>query len=91
MSYDEDLDPDFNRDDSVLNEYLEAEGLLLVPIDFMNDLMVLMQKHICEQCDLTSDELEEVIVRLEDLIGEDGMMDLSLEGIVNWVNTLKDA
>lgn len=90
MSYDEEIDPDFDRDDGVLSEYLEAEGLLLVPIDFMNDLMTLMEKHIREQCDLTSDELEEVIVRLEELLGEDGMMDLSLDGIVNWVNTLKN-
>lgn len=91
MSYDEEIDPDFDRDDDILDEYLEAEGLLLVPIEFMNDLMKLMEAHIRAECDITSEELEEIIVRLEDLIGEDSMMDLSLEGIVNWVKTLRDS
>jgi hypothetical protein len=36
-----------------------------------------------------SAELSDVIERLEELLGEDGMMDLSLESLVGWVNTLK--
>jgi hypothetical protein len=30
-------------------------------------------------------------MRLEELIGEDGMMDLSMEALVGWVNTLKNS
>lgn len=82
---------DFDRDDDALEAYLKEEGLLLVPIEFMQELMVLMEAHIMEQCELEKEELEEVIIRLEDLIGEDGMMDLSVEAIIGWVNTLKDS
>ena len=84
-------DDDFDRDDDVLEAYLKEEGLLLVPIEFMQELMGLMEAHIMDACDVDKDELEAIVIRLEDLIGEDGMMDLSVEAIVGWVNTLKNA
>ena len=86
----EDLDPDFDRDDEVLMRYLEEERLALVPLDFLGDLMRLMGEHIANETGLSKEELGPVVDRLEELLGEDGMMDLSLEAIVNWVNTLKD-
>jgi hypothetical protein len=39
-------DPDFDKDDDVLMQYLEEEGLALVPIEFMRELMLLMEAHI---------------------------------------------
>jgi len=48
-----------------------------------------MEEHIARETGLTKEELAPAIERLEELIGEDGMMDLSLEAIVDWVNTLK--
>jgi len=91
MEFNDNIDPDFGRDDDVLMQYLEEEGLLLVPVEFMKELMALMETHIQNVCDVDRDELSEILTRLEDLLGEDGMMDLSIEGIVGWVNTLKNA
>jgi hypothetical protein len=89
MAFEDDIDPDFDRDDDVLMQYLKEEGLALVPIDFMRELMGLMEEHIMRLTGVTEEELSEIIGRLEDLLGEDGMMDLSLESLVGWVNTLK--
>ena len=89
MSY-EDEDPDFDRDDDALMKYLDEEGLALVPLDFMHELMGLMEQHIMRVTGVDKDELDEIISRLEDLLGEDGMMDLSIDGIIGWVETLKD-
>ena len=86
----EDEDPDFDRDDDVLMKYLEEEGLALVPLDFMRELMGLMEEHIMRVTGIDKDELDEIVSRLEDLLGEDGMMDLSIDGIIGWVETLKD-
>ena len=86
----EDLDPDFDRDDDALTRYLEEERLALVPLDFLGDLMRLMEEHIANETGLSKEELGPVVDRLEELLGEDGMMDLSLEAIVDWVNTLKN-
>jgi hypothetical protein len=83
-------DPDFDRDDDVLMKYLKEEGLALVPIDFMHELMQLMEAHIMKVTGVNREELDEIIERLEDLLGEDGMMDLSIDGIIGWVETLKD-
>ena len=83
------FDSDFDRDDDALTAYLEEERLALVPLDFLGDLMRLMEEHIARETGLAKEELAPVIERLEELIGEDGMMDLSLEAIVDWVNTLK--
>ena len=83
-------DPDFDRDDDVLMKYLKDEGLALVPIDFMHELMGLMEAHIMKVTEVNREELDEIIERLEDLLGEDGMMDLSIDGIIGWVETLKD-
>jgi hypothetical protein len=89
MAFEDDIDPDFDRDDDVLMQYLKEEGLALVPIDFMRELMGLMEEHIMRLTGVTEEELSDIIGRLEDLLGEDGMMDLSLESLVGWVNTLK--
>lgn len=89
MAFEDDIDPDFDRDDDVLMQYLQEEGLALVPIEFMRELMGLMEEHIMRLTGVSEEELSDIIVRLEDLLGEDGMMDLSLESLVGWVNTLK--
>ena len=84
MEFDDEID----RDD-ILEQYLEEEGLLLVPVEFMKELMVLMEAHIETVCGVDREELNDILVRLEDLLGEDGMMDLSIDSIIGWVNTLK--
>ena len=89
MAFEDDIDPDFDRDDDVLMQYLQEEGLALVPIDFLRELMRLMEEHIMRLTGVSEEELSDIIGRLEDLLGEDGMMDLSLESLVGWVNTLK--
>ena len=89
MAFEDNIDPDFDRDDDVLMQYLKDEGLALVPIDFMRELMGLMEEHIMRLTGVSEEELSDIIERLEELLGEDGMMDLSLESLVGWVNTLK--
>ena len=88
MDYPE--DPEY-ADDDVLQQYLDNEGLALVPIDFMKELMLLMEAHIVKACEVDRDELNEIMLRVEELLGEDGIMDLSMEDIIGWLNTLKDA
>ena len=90
MAFEDNIDPDFDRDDDVLMQYLKEEGLALVPIDFMRELMGLMEEHIMRLTGVSEEELSDIIVRLEDLLGEDGMMDLSLESLVGWVNSCGD-
>jgi hypothetical protein len=85
------LEDDEDWDDDALEKYLKDENLALVPLDFMRELMVLMEAHIMRVTDVDQDQLAEIIERLEDLLGEDGMMDLSMDGIIDWVNTLKNA
>lgn len=81
---------DLDRDDDALTKYLNEEKLALVPLDFLNDLMMLMEEHIARETGLTKEELGPIVDRLEELLGEEGMMELSLEAIVDWVNTLKN-
>ena len=85
-----DDDEELDQDDDALAKYLEEERLALVPLDFLNDLMQLMEEHIARETGLSKEELAPVVDRLEELLGEDGMMDLSMEAIIDWVNTLKD-
>ena len=69
----------FEEDDEpkdALQEYLDEEGLALVPIDFLQDLMRLMEEFILRQTGVEADELGPIIERLENLIGDDGMLDL---------------
>lgn len=87
----EEDDPDFDRDDDVLAAYLEEEKLALVPIDFLHELMLLMEQYIMNQTGVTSEELGPIVDRLEALLGEEGMMDLSLEAIIGWVKTIKES
>jgi hypothetical protein len=83
------MDPDFDRDDDVLMQYLEEEGLALVPIEFMRELMLLMEEHIVNVCGVDRDELNDIMIRMEELLGEDALMDLSVQDIIGWVDTLK--
>lgn len=84
------MDPDFDKDDDVLMQYLEEEGLALVPIEFMRELMLLMEAHIVEVCGVDRDELNDIMIRMEELLGEDALMDLSVQDIIGWVDTLKN-
>lgn len=84
------MDPDFDKDDDVLMNYLEEEGLALVPIEFMRELMLLMEEHIVKVCGVDRDELNDIMIRMEELLGEDALMDLSVQDIIGWVDTLKD-
>lgn len=85
------LENDEDWDDDALEKYLKDENLALVPLDFMRELMVLMEAHIMRVTEVDQEQLAEIIERLEELLGEDGMMDLSMDGIIDWVNTLKNA
>jgi hypothetical protein len=85
------LEDDEDWDDDALEKYLNDENLALVPLDFMRELMVLMEAHIMRVTEVDQEQLAEIIERLEELLGEDGMMDLSMDGIIDWVNTLKNA
>lgn len=85
------LEDDDDWDDDALGKYLEDEKLALVPLDFMRELMALMEAHIMRVTEVDQEHLAEIIERLEELLGEDGMMDLSIDGIIDWVNTLKNA
>jgi hypothetical protein len=84
------MDPDFDKDDDVLMQYLEEEGLALVPIEFMRELMLLMEEHIVKVCGVDRDELNDIMIRMEELLGEDALMDLSVQDIIGWVDTLKN-
>jgi hypothetical protein len=84
------MDPDFDKDDDVLMQYLEEEGLALVPIEFMRELMLLMEEHVVKVCGVDRDELNDIMIRMEELLGEDALMDLSVQDIIGWVDTLKD-
>jgi hypothetical protein len=84
------MDPDFDKDDDVLMQYLEEEGLALVPIEFMRELMLLMEEHIVNVCGVDRDELNDIMIRMEELLGEDALMDLSVQDIIGWVDTLKN-
>ena len=85
------FEDDESRDDDALERYLQEEGLALVPLDFMRELMTLMEEFIVRETGVEKEDLGPIIERLEELLGEDGMMGLSLEAIVDWVRTLKDS
>ena len=85
------FEDDESRDDDALERYLQEEGLALVPLDFMRELMTLMEEFIVRETGVEREDLGPIIERLEELLGEDGMMGLSLEAIVDWVRTLKDS
>ena len=85
------FEDDDSSDDDILERYLQEEGLALVPLDFMRELMTLMEDFIVRETGVEREDLGPIIERLEELLGEDGMMGLSLEAIVDWVRTLKDA
>jgi hypothetical protein len=57
----------------------------------MRELMLLMEAHIVEICGVDRDELNDIMIRMEELLGEDALMDLSVQDIIGWVDTLKDA
>ena len=84
------FEDDDSSDDDILERYLQEEGLALVPLDFMRELMTLMEDFIVRETGVEREDLGPIIERLEELLGEDGMMGLSLEAIVDWVRTLKD-
>ncbi len=75
-------------DDAVIQAYLEQEGCVIVPLDFINELLTLMKEHIMRETGVSEEVLHDCMTTLNDLIGEDGMYEMSVEETVNWVRTL---
>lgn len=77
-------------DDEALMKYLEEEHLALVPLDFMYELMGLMKEHIMRVLSVSDSEVADLMERLDDLIGIDGMMDISMDEMISWMRVLHE-
>lgn len=77
-------------DDDALNTWLESEGLVILPETFFTELMTLMEAHVMTVVGIDHDQLNELTYALEMTIGEEGMMEMSMEEFINWLRVLND-
>ena len=50
-----------------LEVYLNSKGLAIIPTEFLQDLMNVMESHVIKETGVTKEELQVLIKRLEDL------------------------
>lgn len=77
-------------DDDALTTWLENEGLVVLPETFFSELMTLMEAHVMAVVGIDHDRLNELTTMLEMTIGEEGMIEISLEEFITWLRVLND-
>jgi hypothetical protein len=74
-------------------EYLESviqdSGFMIVPVDAILDLLAKMEAKVSEETGVPIEELDGYIERIEDLVGPEETMHMSLDEIIAWVRVLK--
>jgi hypothetical protein len=81
---------EFAEDSDPLEAFLDQEDLVLVSKDFMSELVPLMEAYVLKEAGVSKSQFGEYVDRLEELIGSEAIIDLSLEGLVEWVKTLNN-
>lgn len=79
---------EYEDESDPLEVFLDQEDLILVSKDFMSELMPLMEAYVLKEAGVSKSQFGKYVGALEDLIGEEAIIDLSLDGLIEWVKTL---
>jgi hypothetical protein len=79
-----------NSSDDALEDWLVSEHLVILPEEFFAELLGLMEEHVMRVVGIDRDRMEELIEKLEETVGEEGMMEMSMEELVKWMRTLNE-
>jgi DNA-binding transcriptional MerR regulator len=64
-------------------------GFQVVPLQTIIDALAEMERHLKEVTGITQEELEEYLEKIQNLLGEEISMNLSLEELASWIQTFQ--
>jgi DNA-binding transcriptional MerR regulator len=64
-------------------------GFQVVPLQTIIDALAEMERHLKEVTGITQEELEEYLEKIQNLLGEEISMNLSLEELTSWIQTFQ--
>lgn len=82
-------DPDEESTTEYLESVIQGSGFMIVPVDAILDLLAKMEATVSEETGVPVDELDAYIEKIEDLVGPEETMHMSLDEIIAWVRVLK--
>ena len=72
-----------------LVEMLEASGFKVVPIQAIIDLLAEMEEQVRDATGLTQEELDPVLDKIQELVGYEESLTMSLDEIIGWVRAIQ--
>jgi len=75
--------------DDILISLLSASGFKIVPLQSIIDALAEMEQYICNEAEVTQNELETYLERVEELVGKEEAMSLGLDDIVSWIRAIR--
>lgn len=75
--------------DDTLVEIITASGFSIVPLQAVIDALAEMEAYICMEADVAEEELDGYVNRIEELLGREEAMSLSLDEIVSWIRAIR--
>jgi hypothetical protein len=81
---------DVSVKEETLDEWLDKEGLVLIPEAFFEELLEVMEEHVMRAVGIDRERMSDLTGALELTVGEDSMSAMSMEEYINWIRTLND-
>lgn len=78
-----------NQEDDFLSELIDAAGFKIVPIQAIIDALAEMENYVKDQTGLTQEELDQMLDKVKEVVGEEEAMTLDLDEIVSWVRAIR--
>lgn len=78
-----------NQEDDFLSELIDAAGFKIVPIQAIIDALAEMENYVKDQTGLTQEELDQMLDKVKEVVGEEEAMTLGLDEIVSWVRAIR--
>lgn len=78
---------DFDSDELV--HIITESGFTIVPVQTIIDALAKMEQYLMEQAEVSREELEDYLQRIEDLIGREETYKLELDEILSWIKAFK--
>jgi len=78
-----------SQEDDILISFLSDAGFKIVPFQAIIDALAEMENYIKEQTGLSQEELDQMLEKIEELVGKEEAMDLELDEIISWIRAIR--
>lgn len=82
------MSEELNPDETILM-FLTKSGFTVVPIQAIVDALAEMENQIMQEANLSREELDKYLKKVEELVGKEEAFHLQVDEIVRWIQAIR--